>query len=396
MSIHLEPGDRTILIVAAVVLVALIGLSVVFSPPPAESPFGIPTSYSAASHGAKAAYLLLLDLGHQMQRVERPLTELPEQAENTLLILAEPLYPSSSEEKQALRHFLARGGRVLATGASAVPLLPGAEIVGKRVPVTFEWKKYGATLAGPITWGVPEITMASATPWAMKQGTHLGLYGDAEGAVVITYAVGKGRVYWWAAPTPLTNAGIRQPGNLGLLLNITGSGGGLTILWDEYHHGYQGTLWSYLQRTPIPWAGLQLVVVLVAALVEFARRHGPIWQPRIEPRLNPLEFVETLGDVYHHAHAASAAVATAYQRFGFQMTRQLGLPVTTKPEQMARSAADRLGWKEPGFLHLLQRCERATTNRQLVDSQALQLIQALQDYAERLRLKRRKPQEKTR
>ena len=58
----------------------------------------------------------------------------------------------------------------------------------------------------------------------------------------------------------------------------------------------------------------------------FSRRHGPISTPIQPSRLSPLEFVETLGDLYLSAHAGSAAVRIADQRLRFQLSRQLGLP----------------------------------------------------------------------
>src|SRR2546422_4760103 len=40
-----------------------------------------------------------------------------------------------------------------------------------------------------------------------------------------SYSYGKGQVIWWAAATPLSNAGIRQRGNLNLFLNSVGPPG---------------------------------------------------------------------------------------------------------------------------------------------------------------------------
>jgi hypothetical protein len=40
------------------------------------------------------------------------------------------------------------------------------------------------------------------------------LYGDGDRTVVVKYPFGRGEVLWWASATPLTNAGLKEPGNL--------------------------------------------------------------------------------------------------------------------------------------------------------------------------------------
>jgi hypothetical protein len=144
------------------------------------------------------------------------------------------------------------------------------------------------------------------------------LYGDVEEPVVVTWHLGRGRILWWAAPTPVTNAGIAQEGNLSFFLGCVqavrpgANPAEITVLWDEYFHGYRGSLWDYFAGTPVPWAAVQLTLLVVLALRAFARRNGPLFSPPADSRLSPLEFVDTLGDLYHRANAGSAATGVAY------------------------------------------------------------------------------------
>ena len=76
MQVALDRSDRKLLIVAAVALLLLVGATAVLAPPqPAPAPAA--SSFSPGPDGAKAAYVLLGDLGYAMERWEQPLTELP-------------------------------------------------------------------------------------------------------------------------------------------------------------------------------------------------------------------------------------------------------------------------------------------------------------------------------
>src|SRR2546426_12786547 len=61
--------------------------------------------------------------------------------------------------------------------------------------------------------------------------------------------------------------------------------------------------------------------------------------------------------------------------------------------QLFEAVRDRLGWKQPGFYETLQRAERAARDPALDDAAALQVVQALEQYAELLQLKPRNPEE---
>ena len=74
MPLKLSPEDRRLLIVAGAVFVVSALLAIVLSPAESEAQFA--TSYSVASEGAKAAYLLLRESGYRVERWTRPPAEL--------------------------------------------------------------------------------------------------------------------------------------------------------------------------------------------------------------------------------------------------------------------------------------------------------------------------------
>jgi hypothetical protein len=395
MPVPLEPGDRKILIAAGALLVLLMGAAALLTPPQQQEASFYPSSYATDPGGAKAAYLLLKELGYEVERWERPASELPAaegEAEGVVLVLAQPIVPPSAADKAALKRFLNNGGRVLATGLMAGAVLDDwdDDLEGERCEI--QWTRYPARVPSPITRNAPSVTLGSAHSafgplfcWKQKLDGPLALYGDEKKAVVITYTVGRGRVLWWAGSTPLTNAGLLRDSNLAFFLNSVGPPE-TRVLWDEYHHGHHGSVTDYIGRTPLRWGLLQLAVVFLAVCWAYARRSGPVRVAEVESRLSPLEYVETVGDLYHRAHASAAAVELAYQRFRFRLAQQFGLPARATPEQLHEAAARRLGRRDAELLRVLRHCEAAGKRTDLRDDEALALVQGLHDFSRSLQL----------
>ena len=382
MPAFLDAGDRRLLIGAGVAMVVLLALTFALAPAPAQQSIGYPSSYSPEWAGAKAAFLLLNQLGYHAERWDRPPEELPADPRGAVLILAEPSEDASNEERMAIREFVSDGGRVLALGGAAAKLAPDAS--AKEVP---SWdlssKTYSSLLPSPLTHDAPEITMIAPDEWTAHKPAQLGLYGSAEKPVVVSYRVGRGEVIWWASSSPLSNGLIREKSNLAFFLNAVGPTSS-RVLWDEYFHGARGTLASYFAETPLPWAGLQIGIAFLAAVFTFSRRAGPVRVPAVESRLSPLEFVETLGDLYQSAHASPAAVGVAYQRFRTLLSRKLGATTKAKIPELARAASGRFGWPEAALLDTLARSERAMRNINLDEKEALELVRQLHDYSDRI------------
>jgi len=387
----LDSNDRRLLIAALATMLFLVGVTYALGPAPAQKSMGFPSSYSSGWAGAKAAFLLLNQLGYRAERWEKAPEELPTQAVGTILILAEPFEKPSSADLTALRRFVSAGGRVLVTGASGARLVPEAT-ANEPERWNPESKTYSALLPSPLTRGAPAISMVAADKWTAENESHLFVYGTEEAPVAVSYHVGKGEVIWWASPSPLTNAGLCESENLAFFLNAVGPSSSY-VLWDEYFHGARASMGSYLARTPLPWAGVQLAFVCITILFTFSRRYGPIRAPVGESRLSPLEFVETLGDLYQCAHAAPAPVGIAYRRLRLSLSRRLALPSKAKLPELCRAASARFGWPENRLLDTLARSERAMRSINLDEKEALYLVRQLHDYSARLEPAGRSEQE---
>jgi hypothetical protein len=381
MPLKLSPQDRKLFIGVALVFALLVVGGALFTGH-AGSRAEIPTTYSTGSDGAKVAYLLLQESGYKVIRWQRTLSELDDPAGRTL-ILADPEEAPTREDKRQLQKFIADGGHVIATGMFATSYLP----MGQSVPDPVEgllWKKLRALSPSAITRQAPEIAMAPQAYWS-RPALAQPLYGEDDRVRVVKYSLGKGEVIWWASATPLTNAGLREPGNLEFVLACIGEGQ-REIMWDEYIHGYRQSLSASIARSPLLWLLLQFALLGAAVLVTFSRRSGPIFHPVTDVRLSPLEFVHTLGGLYERAGAGSVAVDITYQRFRYWLTRRLGLAGNASADDLQRAVQQRSILNDGRFAATLHACESARYDTNLEPAQALLLVQELHDYAARLKL----------
>jgi hypothetical protein len=388
MSPKLNQKDRRLFLGAGVVFVLLvIAASVLGSADRGQGEY--PSSYSSASAGAKAAYLLLSETGYKIHRWERPLSDLPLDSAKTLtLVLAEPSEAPTREERERLKAFISAGGHVIATGMFAGTFLPE----NKSTPDILSgmtWKKALSLSPSRITRAAPQIVLAPRAYWQDSTAVH-PLYGEGDHTLVVKYSFGLGEVLWWASATPLTNAGLKEPGNLEFLLACLGDQNN-DILWDEYIHGYRQTLAASIAHSPVKWLFAQFILLAIAILATFSRRSGPTCVPTTDVRLSPVEFVQTLGSLYERAGSPSLAVDICYRRFRYWLTRRLGIALNTPLEDLASAIRNRWEFTGESFANdrviaTFRSCEAASSDPLLRASVALRLLQELDGYAARLNL----------
>jgi hypothetical protein len=361
---------------AGLVFVLLIAAALLFGSGE-QSQAEFPSTYSTASGGAKAAYLLLSDSGYKVQRWEKPLSDLPRATARTLIV-AEPNEAPTREERERLKTFISEGGHVIATGMFAGTFLPENDSTPDLL-AALTWKKASALSPSHITRAAPQIMLSPRAYWRSFSAAY-PLYGDGDRTVVVKYPFGRGEVLWWASATPLTNAGLKEPGNLEFFLACLG-GQKNEILWDEYIHGYRQTLAASIAHSPAKWLFLQLVLLAIAVVATFSRRSGPTFVPASVVRLSPIEFVQTLGGLYQRAGTASVAVDICYRRFRFWLTKRLGIAANTSAEELASAIRGRWSLDDDHFIATMKQCESASTDPFLQAPVALHLVQELDGYS---------------
>ncbi len=380
MPVNVSSGDRKLIYTAlAIVVVMLVILSLIT--PQDTDVEGSPSSYSTKKHGGKAAYLLLKQSGYNIDRWEKPPAELPVNPQNEVLIIAEPNQIPDRDESNALRKFVSAGGTLLVAGSWSDDIAPESHVgIGKFRPSSAECKP---ALPSRLARGGP-ITMSGSMIWdkgkVLQTLVHFTYQGEP---VVVSYMVGRGEVIWWASALPLTNVGIREKNNLNLLINSLGTN--KHILWDEYFQTF--TRHEIAAFPPgVKWAlyGQCLGFVFMLALT-YSRRSGPVVPLVPESRLSPLEFVETLGNLYARAGAAQVPVEIAFTRFRQLAARRLGLSGNIKAQQLAQAMLVRRLVSGQEFAAQVQRCEEAISDPTLNEKEALRLVQFLNHAAETLR-----------
>ncbi|MGZ4789393.1 MAG: DUF4350 domain-containing protein [Terriglobales bacterium] len=389
MPVSLARGDRRLLYIAlAIVAVMLVTLA--FLTPREPDTEGSPSSYSTKRRGAKAAYLLLAQSGYKIERWEKGPADLPVNPQNELLIVAGPTQYPDRDETNALRKFVAAGGTLLVAGVWSDGFAPDSHVTFGKYRIG--WAECKPALPTKISRGGP-ISMDRSMVWdKLKSLETLVHYSYEDEPVVVSYMVGRGEVIWWASDLPLTNAGIRDKNNLNLLINSIGEG--KHILWDEY---FQTAAAHEVVAFPplVKWALLgQCVLFGMMLLFTYSRRSGPVIPLIPESRLSPLEFVDTLGNLYARTGAAQVPVEIAFQRFLQLAARRLGLYGTVSAQQLAQAMLVRRLVAGPEFSARLQRCEEAISDPSLTEKEALVLVRFLNHAAETLELTSAVPQEK--
>jgi len=381
---RLTSADRKILLTAAGIFVVMIGAAALFVGG-TDSDQNVPTAYSTASGGCKAAFLLLKESGYDAKTWEQPLRDLPDGNGNTLILVDPSKFPAN-EDKQKLESFLRSGGHLIAAGQFAGYYLPLSEAIPDPLAGS-TWKQVTAIAPSSITHAAPVITLAPQSYWHPGTGA-VGLYGEREKPLVVEYKVGQGRVLWLAGDTPLTNAGLKENGNLAFFLSAVDAPAQTKILWDEYIHGYERFAVTTQTSRIIRWIALQLAMFAIAIILAYSRRSGPVWIPEGEVRLSPLEFVKTLGLMYEHAKASGVAVEISWQRFRYRLTRRLGLSVNSSVDELSRAIRDHYALSEDNFADTLSECESYHYDPNVPAAIALRLVQTLFDYEVRLKLVR--------
>ncbi|MGB6773693.1 MAG: DUF4350 domain-containing protein [Terriglobales bacterium] len=334
---------------------------------------GHPSSYSNLRHGAKAAYLLLQQSGYPMERWERSPKELPADGHGILLIVADPVSYPNTEESGAFSRFLLHGGTIIVAG-----LLPDAFV--PKAAATDEGERIGDAECKPVaptrlTRG-GSISQDGVFMWDSADSSPVVHFADEKGnAVVVSYAVGAGSVIWWASALPLENAGIREKNNLELLLNSTS--GYKRVLWDEFYQGQRHQKTGHKPVRAYEWAMAQFALIAIAVVLTYSRRSGPLVPLMQESRLSPLEFVETLGNVFRRSQGTHVAVEIAFQRFRQVAARRLGIRGTSNSVEIV-DAMDKHGVRLPESTAALVRgSETVVGDSTLTERAALEYVRAL-------------------
>lgn len=220
--------------------------------------------------------------------------------------------------------------------------------------------------------------------------------GNREGALLVDYAYGAGRIVVLSDPYIVTNSGIKLNDNLQLAVNTLASGGGL-IAFDEYHQGrgISENPWAgYFAGTPILWLAAQIGLVILLILWTNARRFGrPLPLPHTDRR-SSLEFVNSMAELQERSRAYDLAIENIYTRTRRVLARHAGLDYNSSRVEIATRIAERSNIDAHKLETLMRQCEEAINGESISWRQSLDLVRRLREVEKNLGLRMRSREER--
>ena len=293
------------------------------------------SSYATAEDGLAAFADLLARRGHPVQQLRVSLDRADLDPGSTV-VLADP-DGVTPEEGRALAGFLAGGGRLVAAGASAVP------VVDALVGGGMEWDDAAVRTARPLVpvvevAGVTTVEAAGPGAWT-DAGASLPVIGGGDGVLATVTSTGPGRVVALADASPLQNRLLARSDNAVFALAAVG-GPGRSVVFAEAQHGYGRQ--TGLGAVPSQWRWAVAMGFLAAVVWMWSRgrRLGPpdeVDRVQAPPRR---AYVEAMAAALARTRQRDVVVADLQDRARHRLAERAALPLDASDEDLRRVAAE--------------------------------------------------------
>jgi hypothetical protein len=212
--------------------------------------------------------------------------------------------------------------------------------------------------------------------------------GTKQGALLVDYTYGMGRIVVLSDPYIVTNSGIKLNDNLQLAINILAAGNGL-IAFDEYHQGKgitQNPWAGYFAGTPVLALAAQLGLLVLLIIWTNARRFGrPLPLPHTDRR-SSLEFVASMAELQERSRAFDLAIENIYTRTRRVLARYAGMDYNSSRSEIAKRVAERSTIDAKKLETLMRQCEEAINGEQINWRHSLDLVRRLRELEKTLGL----------
>lgn len=399
------------------------------------------STYHSGPTGTRALHDLLNESGYAVMRWRESPEKLFSQSGklvNTFVVIGQKKVEFTSNESEALRDWVANGGRLVLIDRGIDPsLAPKSEGWGLR---TVEWnfptlednpadtqqmtkdvKALQPVQPTLLTSAIDSVmpsrfaSRLSIVPPAKQESTAADVtedndedeapaararlkasasaapvvhIGSSEGALLVDYSYGAGRVIVLSDPYIVSNSGIKLNDNLQLAINILASGGGL-IAFDEYHQGKgiaQNAFAGYFAGTPVLALAAQIVLLVLLILWTNARRFArPLPLPHVDRR-SSLEFVASMAELQERSRAFDLAVENIYTRTRRALARYAGMDYNSSRAEIANRIAERSTIDRQKLETLMRQCEEVINGEPITWRQSLDLVRRLRAVERRLGL----------
>jgi len=214
---------------------------------------------------------------------------------------------------------------------------------------------------------------------------------DRNGALLVDYAHGLGRITLLSDPYVVANNGINLKDNLQLAINTFASVDGL-VAFDEYHQGKgvtQNEFASYFSGTPVLAIAAQIVVLILLVIWTGSRRFArPLPLSQIDRRSN-LEFVASMSELQERSRAFDLAVENIYSRTRRVLARYAGVDYNSSRAEVAARVAMRSTLDAHKLEILMRQCEETINGAPTSGRQAVDLVRRLREVEKSLGLRMR-------
>jgi hypothetical protein len=293
------------------------------------------SSYATAEEGLAAYAELLGQRGHPVRQLRESLDRAGLDPRTTL-VLADPRNVTR-EEGRAMAGFLGAGGRLVASGSSAAPVV--AALLGGGP----EWDDVEVRSARPLVpvpevAGVASVETAGTGAWIDAGGTLPALAGP-DGVLLVVASVGPGRVVGLADTSPLQNRLLARADNAALAVALVGEAG-RPVAFAEAHHGYGRSTGLGAVPSRWRWAAALGFVAAVVWMWSRGRRLGPaddVERPQAPARK---AYVEAMAASLARTRQPAVAVAPLQDRARRRLAERAGLPADASDDALRRAAVD--------------------------------------------------------
>jgi hypothetical protein len=308
--------------------------------------------------GSRAVYDVLARLGVPVERWRTPLFGLASDSSHppaVLAVLDPPLALTGAELAQVARFVRDGGAVVAASGGGGI-----TRCVGWQTAYRFDFARTDsfAVVSPDAHLSLPPVTNYLKPPGSaqadarrrlrggdaetdrcdtltpLAQDTLLRLTDGRPAALRLRYP-GGGSVTLLADAGYLRNRAWRETTVPQFVVPLLIPARPGRLAWDEYHQGFghgrslAGALAGWLERTPLGWAVLQVIAVLVVGLAVGGVRFGPARAVIERRRRSPLEHLEALAAGLEGADGVDTAVALTVSG----LRRRLGRTGVLSPDE---------------------------------------------------------------
>lgn len=341
-------------------------------------------SFSNTPEGGRALRLWLEALGYTAIDETGASFELTD--EIALVIMLEPSTPINNDEWETIDNWIEAGGTLILAGTNW-----GASLAAEHFNfrMLYELDLSGELLPQTPLWTSPIVPSAvnAKAPALLeaKRNDYVVHLASGSGPVLVSFAQGNGRVILGALSYPFSNAGLKEPGNPEMVLNLVAAAARPgQVLFDEWHHGVRATQEQisgpedWLRYTPAGRSILFAALVILLTLVLQGQAFGrPVSLLQEVTRRPPLEYITALANLSRRAGHRRAVLRQFYQ----QLKRSLGRRYRIAPnlpdeEYVAELSLVRPDLDAAALLSLLKRLR----HRQVSEKGMVQLAREASEW----------------